>query len=236
MRPKASFVIPSHNCATWLPHAVKSALDQTEKAIEVVIIDDGSTDTTGQYLDWLESRGDARVRVFRMENNVGRSDARNFGNARAIGDIIMVLDADDLAAPRRAELALSKHRASKASLVYGCASVIDAVGMKIGDIRADVFDLEKAISEMVNRICHSTVSYTSEFASRYLYAGGEVARLGIDDWAQQITAAMLKEKFDFIPETVAAYRILKSSITYRRDPGEVAAFKERFIQGLKIPA
>ena len=89
---KVSFIIPSHNCAAWLPHAVESVLSQTHKDLECIIVNDGSTDSTEKYLDWLK---DDRVRVIHNVKPLGRSLARNQGNAFALGDILCVLDADD---------------------------------------------------------------------------------------------------------------------------------------------
>lgn len=237
---KVSFVIPSYNAATWLPHAVSSALQQSYKNIEVVIVNDYSTDRTQEYLDWIH-KNDKRVTSCNPGINVGRSEARNLGNGASTGDIICVLDADDLATPNRAELTVRKFKSSEADYVYGSATLINAIGQPLSVISADMIDRDRCLSEgknhhLQNRIVHSTVAYRKEFAKQFQYRGGDIAKLGIDDWAQQIEAMAAGVKFDFIPQRLACYRQLDSQITKHRDGESVLAAKRVFLAGLKVPA
>ncbi len=91
--PKVSIVIPSHNHGQFLAYAIKSALSQTYKDFEIVIVDDGSTDNTSAVLTKYED--DPRVTVFRQERK-GPASARNIAIEKANGDFILPLDADDL--------------------------------------------------------------------------------------------------------------------------------------------
>lgn len=235
---KISFVIPSHNCVTFLPHAVSSCLQQSHKDIEVIIVDDGSTDRTQEYLDFIAK--DERVRVFKNVVNMGRSYSRNFGNSQAIGDIICVLDADDIATPNRAELTAKKFKSGQIDYVYGHATVIDVLGRPISLLTADVVDKDRCLDEeknphLQNRIVHSTVAYTKAFADRYKYRDGDIAKLGIDDWAQQIEGMIGGARFDFIPHRLACYRQLDSQITKTRDEAAVLSAKKEFLKTLKVP-
>jgi glycosyltransferase involved in cell wall biosynthesis len=230
---RVSFVIPTFNAVTWLPHAVGSCLQQTHPDIEVVVVDDGSTDRTHEYLKWLEK--DKRVHIIRQKN-AGRSAARNAGNARATGEIICVLDADDIATPNRAELTVRKFANSKADLIHGAATVIDAIGNPHKILAPDVFDLEKAIEKGVNHIVHSTVAYRKSFAEKYPYRGGEIADLGLDDWAQQMEAAFDGAVIDYIPHRLACHRILETQITKTRDKDEVVRVKRAFIDAHRAVA
>lgn len=232
---KLSFVIPTYNCVTWLPHAVTSCLAQTEKDIEVVIVNDGSTDRTEEYLGWLEKQ-ESRVKVMRPGKNLGRSEARNLGNSYVQSEYIAVLDADDLATPNRAELTLRKFKTGGLDYIYGGATVIDSLGRETHRVSADVFDSEKAVKEMQNRIVHSTAAYTRAFSEKYPYRSGELAKLGLDDWAQQIEAKLAGAAFDFIPQRLAAHRILNSQITKTRDEAAVLAAKKSFLDSLKVTA
>lgn len=86
-----SVVIPAHNAQTYVADAVRSALQQTCPPIEVVVIDDGSTDETAAMVASID---DPRVHLIRTENR-GVAAARNLGWRRSTGVLIAFLDADD---------------------------------------------------------------------------------------------------------------------------------------------
>jgi glycosyltransferase involved in cell wall biosynthesis len=118
-RPRVSVVIPVYNLRTFLPQAIDSALAQTVP-VEVIVVDDGSTDGSG---DVAAGYG-ARVTVVRQENR-GLSAARNAGIARATGALLQFLDADDRLLPEKAASAVAVFDADPAAgLVYsGCRFV-----------------------------------------------------------------------------------------------------------------
>lgn len=99
---KVSFVVPNYNHARFVGAAVESALAQTHAAIEVIVVDDGSTDDSRQV---LAAYGD-RIRVI-LQANAGLSAARNTGVRAATGDCIALLDADDLVDAAYAERLLA---------------------------------------------------------------------------------------------------------------------------------
>ena len=95
-RPLVSVVIPAYNAEGYLAATIESVLAQTYRPLEVLVIDDGSSDGT---VALARSFGDP-VRVIEQENK-GPAGARNTGFAEARGDIIALLDADDLWMPER---------------------------------------------------------------------------------------------------------------------------------------
>jgi glycosyltransferase involved in cell wall biosynthesis len=104
-----SVVIPSYNRAYCLPRAVDSVLSQTHPQVEVLIIDDGSSDDTGAVVS-ARYGGDARVRYHRQDNT-GISGARNAGLERANGAYVALLDSDDEWLPWKLELQIACMRA-----------------------------------------------------------------------------------------------------------------------------
>ena len=86
-----SVVIPAYNCACYLPETIESALSQTLPPLEVIVIDDGSTDDTAEVL----ARYEGRIRYIR-QHNMGIAAARNAGIRIARGSLIAFLDADDI--------------------------------------------------------------------------------------------------------------------------------------------
>ena len=233
---KLSFVIPSYNSAEYLHPAIESCLSQTYKDIEVVVVDDASTDSTPDYVAWAKKQELAsKVNFIRNEKNVGRSASRNIGNRAATGDIIAVLDADDLSTPRRAELTVAKFKAG-AQFVHGAAHKMDPVGRDLGMVESDVFNRDKAVEILSAGIVHSTVAYSKEIANRYPYLAGEPARLGVDDFTIFMPMAFDGVKFDYIPSPLAAYRVNEFGVTATRDSKEVMEFKAGFLKGLQVPA
>src|SRR5450755_2097977 len=94
--PEFSVVVPADNAAGTISSAVRSVLAQTQPDLEVIVVDDGSTDATAEIVAGIE---DSRVRVISQDNR-GLPAARNAGVAAARGTYIALLDSDDLYLPR----------------------------------------------------------------------------------------------------------------------------------------
>lgn len=95
-----SVVLPVHNGGRYLEAAARSILNQTHRDLELIVVDDGSTDGSGSI---VEAIGDPRVRLFRNEQNRGLPAALNRGLAAARAEIVARQDADDLSHPERLE-------------------------------------------------------------------------------------------------------------------------------------
>ena len=95
-------LIAAYNAEAFIERAVKSALNQTYAPLEVLVVDDCSTDNTLSVLEFLAKQDD-RIRILRQEQNEGPSVVRNRGIADARGDYVAVLDADDAFEPQRLE-------------------------------------------------------------------------------------------------------------------------------------
>jgi len=105
--PKISVIIPAYNAAKWIRRAIDSALGQRLSPIEIIVVDDGSSDDTSEVC----MRYGEQIRLIQQEN-AGAAAARNRGVAEARGDWIAFLDADDEWLPHRLEaqwMLLQKH-------------------------------------------------------------------------------------------------------------------------------
>lgn len=91
--PLISVIVPVYNIMDYLPRCVESILAQTYSNLELVLVDDGSTDGTGALCDEL-ARKDSRIRVFHKENG-GSSSARNLALGKVRGEYIGFVDSDD---------------------------------------------------------------------------------------------------------------------------------------------
>lgn len=95
--PIVSIVMPTYNVEQYLPAAIESVLGQTFTDWELLVVDDGSTDSSNNVAMQYAAR-DSRIKVLKKENG-GLSDARNFGLERANGDYVHFFDSDDLIQP-----------------------------------------------------------------------------------------------------------------------------------------
>lgn len=97
MTPQISVIIPVYNVEKYLDDCVRSVLNQSFQNFEIILVDDGSTDTSGQLCDdWAKK--DERIVVIHIPNS-GVSVARNTGAQKALGKYIYFLDSDDFIAP-----------------------------------------------------------------------------------------------------------------------------------------
>ena len=118
-----SIVIPTYNRARFIGQAVTSALNQTHRELEVIVVDDGSTDNTQSILSTFE---DTRLKIVRLEKNSGRSRARNIALRAARGEYVSFLDSDDYYLPGKIELQVNYLRENPATdMIYTASACVD---------------------------------------------------------------------------------------------------------------
>ena len=100
-----SVIIPAHNAARHISATLRSVRDQTHRSLEIIAVDDGSTDNTGQILEKFAAE-DRRMSVLRQDNS-GVAMARNLAISHSRGDFIAPLDADDIWHPEKLARQLS---------------------------------------------------------------------------------------------------------------------------------
>ena len=119
--PSVSVVIPCYNYARYLPDSVRSALNQPGVRVQVVVVDDASTDGSAEVARQLAA-ADSRIELVLHDRNLGHIKTYNDGLARAAGDYVSLLSADDLLTPgalTRAAALFEQH--PSVGLVYGPA-------------------------------------------------------------------------------------------------------------------
>ena len=119
--PAVSVVIPVYNVEAYLCECVDSVLAQTMQDFEIILVDDGATDSSGRICDEYAAKH-PNVRVIHRENG-GLSEARNTGLDAATGEYVYFLDSDDYIAPHSLEHLVKIARKEQADVVFFDASV-----------------------------------------------------------------------------------------------------------------
>lgn len=166
MTPLVSVVMPVRNGARWLSEAIASVTGQTFRDLELLAIDDGSTDDTPAILnDW--SRRDDRIRVLR-QGGLGLVTALNTGVAEARGAILARLDADDRSSPHRLARQVAVLQANpEIGLLGSWAERIDRHGRRVGELKpATGHDDLVQILERGNPFIHSSVALPTALVRR----------------------------------------------------------------------
>lgn len=121
--PLVSVIVPAYKTAAFLPKCLDSIIHQTYRNLEIICVDDGSPDNSGEILEEYAKR-DSRIKVIRRKNG-GLSAARNSGLAAATGEWVTGVDSDDWLEPDIYREAVSKLSAQVDILVFGTRLVYE---------------------------------------------------------------------------------------------------------------
>lgn len=148
-KPLVSVIIPAYNVSRFIEGTVLSAMQQTYVPLEIIVVDDGSTDETAAIVRSLQQK-DARIRLYRQTNS-GVSVARNHGIAEAKGDYIAFLDGDDLWHPTKIEkqMQVMLNAPEDTALVYTFSRMVDNDGYLQGNTGAFVLKRGHVFHELL---------------------------------------------------------------------------------------
>jgi glycosyltransferase involved in cell wall biosynthesis/peptidoglycan/xylan/chitin deacetylase (PgdA/CDA1 family) len=147
-----SVVVPAFNAEPWLDATLNSVRSQTHRALDIIVVDDGSTDRTAEIAE-RHAAADPRVRLVRRPNG-GLAVARNTGIAAARGEFLAPVDADDLWAPTKIEKQLLAMRRGgpETGLVYTWYAAVDAAGRTTGIVHAPMDE-----GDVLRRMCRGNL-------------------------------------------------------------------------------
>jgi len=142
--PEVSVIIPTYNRCETLKRALQSVLAQTFQDIEVIIVDDGSTDQTSEYCSSLDN---PKVTCKRFEINKGGNYARNEGITHSNGELIAFIDDDDYWIPEKLEKQVEMIHKEHVDLCYTAKNIVykGKKSKKYSLIKPRYKDLHKAI-------------------------------------------------------------------------------------------
>lgn len=207
---KVSVIIPNYNYAQYVGQAINSVLNQTYSNIEIVVVNNGSTDNS---LDILKGFGDRICLV--DQDNLGQSGARKSGLSRATGDFVAFLDADDMWEPKKIEKQMLLFT-PKTELVYcGIARFSE--------------NSQRQISTHLPRFRGSCASAFINYPGVSIVLSGESTAIftrtlleKVGGFDRELNSAAGWDffrrcskftDFDFVPEALTSYRIHNSNMS-----------------------
>ncbi|WP_394175828.1 glycosyltransferase family 2 protein [Thalassotalea litorea] len=203
-QPLVSIIIPVYNGERYLPKTIASIVEQHYENIELILVNDGSSDGSATLLEAI-GKQDPRIRVFHQEN-AGVGAARNFAVSKAHGDFIAFCDQDDLWHPQKLSQQVPLFENPKVGLVY-CGALSEYTERQSvhtpsfeNKHRGDVF--EHLVRLNMLTCCTSVIR-----KSLFDYVGGfddDKALMGVDDWHLWLKISLFSE-FDFVPEHLATH-------------------------------
>ena len=218
-----SVVIPAYNAAATLDETLRSVRSQTHRALEIIVVDDGSTDDTRAIAE-RHAAIDQRVQVV-TQDNAGVAAARNTGWRRARSDLIAFVDADDLSAPTRIERQVQVMQRRRPARRTGLLLVRpdrqpgpDHPASRGCPLRRRCAGSELCVSNFIGNgsaalVRRQALIDADGFDSRLRAAGAE----GCEDYLLYFRVA---ERYHFavVPEPLVGYRYLPNNMSSNRVP------------------
>ncbi len=215
--PLVSVIIPAYNAERFIERTLASVLQQTYRHLEVIVIDDGSSDRTADRVRQIAAEDD-RVRLL-QQSNAGVAVARNLGIQQSAGVFIAPIDADDIWFPNQIQRQVTLMQASppEVGVVYSWSVDIDEQDELLGRVHAatingDVFNtlichnfIGNASATLIRRECLDAIGgYDPSLKARQAQ--------GCEDWDLYLR---LSECYQFraVPELLVGYRKVHNAMS-----------------------
>lgn len=219
---EVSIVIPTYNRADLLPRAIGSVLNQTFEDFELIVVDDGSTDSTRELVEDF-CRADSRIRYIHQENSGSPASPRNVGIRQATGRFIAFLDHDDEWLPAKLE--------RQRSLLINASATVGFIGCNILIVDSAerkglrVHDLNNYMGEgfVKGVLAYNFVLTASAVIARkevFETVGGFDIALKIGDDLDMWLRMSDKFGFDFVRDALVKYYVHKGNASRSQDSAE----------------
>ncbi len=213
--PKASIIIPTYNRAKFIKETIQSVLDQTIRDLEVIIVDDGSTDETNSIVENL-SKNDNRIKYFYRKNCGRPSIPRNLGFKNSTGEYLAFLDSDDIWLPQKLEKQIYVFESDKSGKLgfLDCGHIIiDENGIEMkryysfhnyrGDIFQELLRNNLILTPGSILIKRTVLDAVGLFDERFKC---------MDDWDMWLRISK-RYNFDSVGKNLFKYRVHRNSVT-----------------------
>ena len=215
--PLVSVIIPAYNAEKWIAQSVASAIRQTWKNIEIIVVDDGSSDGTAEI---ASSTRDVRVTLV-SQKNAGAAAARNRGLREARGDFIQYLDADDLLGEDKLELQLNALNTSPLRSIASCPWLRFVHDQAAAELHPEpVWAVPNPIDWLVGSLDGGGMMQPGAWLTPRAVAdtaGPWNESLTLHDDGEYFTRVLLASSRNvFVPEARVYYRDVEDSLSRRR--------------------
>jgi glycosyltransferase involved in cell wall biosynthesis len=230
--PLVSIVIPNYNHAAYLAAAIESVLNQDYPRIELIVIDDGSTDGSRDIL----SRYTGRC-LWKTQPNCGQVATMNKGWAMSRGEILGFLASDDLLLPGAiSRMVLCLNENPDAVLVYGDFNLIDPDSAIVRRVVTPEFDYAEMVTKLVCAPGPGALFRRAAFEKAGVWDERLKQMLDFEYWLR----LGLVGRFQRVPTVLAAYRIHEGSQTFAASTSQIRTEEpveilQRFFAGAKVP-
>ena len=209
-----SIIVPVYNVEKYIRQCIKTIIEQTYSDLEIILIDDGSTDNSGVYCDEAAKK-DSRIHVIHKENG-GLSDARNRGLEYAKGELIYYLDSDDYIEPNTIQVLLEQQKKENADIVisnfYYTYSEHEDIANSFYKKKI-IFNNYDAMKALINGKLETFAwgkLIRTNIVKKYLFPKGK--RFEDHYWTHYIFGEA--KNIVFIPNPTVHYRQRENSISY----------------------
>ncbi|QYJ03736.1 glycosyltransferase [Nocardioides panacisoli] len=228
--PQIGVVVPAYDVAAYLPACLDSLLAQTHRDLDVVVVDDGSPDDSGEIAEQYAAR-DERVRVLHIDNR-GLGGARNEGLRHVRGEWITFADSDDVVPPTAYERLLAQGRRTRADLVTG--DVARLVGDEVRTLgwSQRLHDADRRWlriaerPELLGDVFAWNKLYRREFWDRAGLRWPE--RIRYEDQPTTTEAFVAAERIGIVPEVVYHWRQREDGTSISQQRASVEDLRDRW--------
>ena len=229
--PKVSVVMSTYNRAEMLPNAIESILNQTFTNFEFIIIDDASTDSTFEILQYYKKK-DRRIRIYRNKQNCGCTSS--YIKAQKLlsksSKYMAHIDDDDISFPNRLEIQYKYMQGHKN--VAACGSFIEVFGTKKAKswVTASDYRMLNLLLNFYNPFCHSSMFFRKSFLQKNKISYTKEA-LCAQDYKLYSDIVMANGKIINIPIPLVKYRMHSHQITHIKHTQNIQIIVAKSVKG-----
>ena len=217
MNPVVSVVLPIYNVEKYLDRCVESVLGQTYQNLEILLVDDGATDSSPQKCDQWALK-DSRIKVIHKKN-AGLGMARNTGIEYATGAYICFFDSDDYIAPDTVELALNLAQKEQAEVVIFGMSLVDKQG-----------NVTRTVVPETKKVCYRDHEVVEQFLPNALQPDlpdQQIRNLSLSAWRCLISTRLIEQRsWRFVSEREIISEDIYSLLDLLGDARSVAVLEK----------